>query len=546
MRIRWWQSIRWRLSISSLVVTLLATSLLLLVALLSLLYYYGGNQKDAIRDLALDRATHITQAYAALNPPRLIDRATAAVFPSQSSSDSLYLVVVQDRRGRVLYPAKIPTGTTIAHFLATMADPTVQNQQYDTLHVRADIVKGFHGVSTVDNIGKSFIVQPFAVQPIFSSPSPEKGRHVIGVVIVTPLSVANRTIPPFIQTVGGAVLLASPLVALIVALVALLFSRTITGPLARLTRATHVLASGDYDARVETNAKGELGELAHNFNNMASQLKLDVAELHKQELWRRELIMSITHDLATPLTAIAGLGESLVDGVNQDRDDYEATGRIIVRETLRLRRLVQDLHMMGKMEARALDPQLKPVRLAALVDEVLAVLAPEFEKGHVEPCNAVPYTLPTVQADPDMLTRVFSNLCDNALQHTPPKGTVTIEARQIHDMLAVAVTDTGPGIPSESLARVFERFFRADTSRQSTKGGSGLGLAIVKAIVEAHGGQVWAENAREGGARFIFTLPLQPSTGPAHSEDQTLPQFQRETQFPAGDIPLHAPSLPPS
>src|SRR5437868_14042003 len=107
---------------------------------------------------------------------------------------------------------------------------------------------------------------------------------------------------------------------------------------------------------------------------MAAKLANDMNELRRQELLRRELIMNITHDLATPLTAIAGLGESLVDGVNQDREDYEQTGRVIVRETLRLRRLVEDLHIMAKVEAGAMQAQRKPLRLAALVDEALAVL----------------------------------------------------------------------------------------------------------------------------------------------------------------------------
>jgi signal transduction histidine kinase len=195
--------------------------------------------------------------------------------------------------------------------------------------------------------------------------------------------------------------------------------------------------------------------------------------------------------------------------VNQGREDYEATGRVIVRETLRLRRLVKDLHMMAKVEAGALQPQRKAVRLAALVDEVLAVLAPEFERAEVEPQNVVPYNLPPIDADPDMLTRVLSNLCDNALRHTPRGGTVAVEAQSRDHELLVSVTDTGEGIPPEALPRVFERFFRADSSRQSATGGSGLGLAIVRAIIEAHGGTVWAENVPEAGARIAFTLPLQ-------------------------------------
>ena len=269
-----------------------------------------------------------------------------------------------------------------------------------------------------------------------------------------------------------------------------------------------MLASGDYSARVTTHSQSEVGELATTFNEMATRLEKDVDELRKQEFWRRELIMNITHDLATPLTAIAGLGESLVDGVNQDHEDFEATGRIIVRETLRLRRLVQDLHLMAKVEAGAMQPQPKVLRLAAVVDEALAVLAPEFERANVEPLNNVAFDLPPAWADPDMLMRVFSNLCDNALRHTPSGGTVVVEARQQGNMLEVAVTDSGKGIPPEALARVFDRFYRADTSRQVRTGGSGLGLTIVRAIVEAHGGTIRAENASQGGARFIFSLPI--------------------------------------
>jgi len=319
----------------------------------------------------------------------------------------------------------------------------------------------------------------------------------------------EKTLSPYVTTVVGAVLLSFFVVAAVTVCATIFFSRTITRPLAKLTKATRVMAAGDYNTQVKTGAHGELGELARTFNEMAAQLNRDVDELRQQELWRRELIMSITHDLATPLTAIAGLGESLVDGVNQGREDYEATGRIIVRETLRLRRLVKDLHMMAKVEAGALHPQKKKVRLATLVDEVLAVLVTEFERARVEPRNLIPYNLPVVEADPDMLTRVFSNLCGNALQHTPPDGTVTIEAVRWGNELSIAVTDTGQGIPIEALPRVFERFFRADTARQSSTGGSGLGLAIVRAMIEAHGGRVWAENVPGAGARFIFTLPLQ-------------------------------------
>ena len=107
-----------------------------------------------------------------------------------------------------------------------------------------------------------------------------------------------------------------------------------------------------------------------------------------------------------------------------------------------------------------------------------------------------------------MLMRVFSNLCDNALRHTPAGGTVTIDAIQRENQLVVSVTDSGEGMPTGALPRVFDRFYRVDFSRQAVTGGSGLGLAIVRAIVEAHGGTIWAEKAPNSGARLVFTLPL--------------------------------------
>jgi signal transduction histidine kinase len=324
--------------------------------------------------------------------------------------------------------------------------------------------------------------------------------------MVTPFS---TSVPAFVTTVGLAVLIATPIIALLVAAAASMYARTITRPLAKLTDASRVLASGNYDAQVSVTGPGELGELAHTFNDMAAQLKCDVDELRRQEIWRRELIMNVTHDLATPLTAIAGLGEALVDGINQSYDDYEATGRIIVRETLRLRRLVQDLHVMAKVEARALLPQYKSLRLAALVDETFAVLATEFESHQVEPINRVSYSFPVVQADADMLTRVFSNLFNNSLHYTPAGGQITVDAAREENMLVISITDTGSGIPEEALPRVFDRFYRADNARQSNSGGSGLGLAIVQAIIDVHGGTVWAENMPDAGARFSFTLPLQ-------------------------------------
>ena len=526
MRMRWWQSIRWRLALGSVLIVLLATTILAVSAIFAIAYYYNSDQTQNVRGSTYDEAQRIGQQYAAaqatvLPAKRLLTALSTTIKDNHQSvvnntflhirQGAEYQFLVLSVRGRLLYPApKSVSAVPILQSILTADAKYCSVPASDAQKICNAIVKArSYNQSTTDQIGQNpFIPRTFTVEPITAD-----GTHntsVVGVLIM--LTPDNTISTPFVQSVAQAVLLVSLAIALIAAIIAIVFSRTITRPLAKLTNASHVMASGDYNAQVTIKSHGEIGELAHSFNEMAAQLRRDVDELRQQELWRRELIMSITHDLATPLTAIAGLGESLVDGVTQSRDEYEATGRIIVRETLRLRRLVKDLHVMAKVEAGALQPQRKELRLAALVDEILAVLAPEFERAEVEPLNAIPYSL-LIAADADMLTRVFSNLCANAIRHTPAGGNVTIEAKSRGNMLLVSVSDTGEGIPPEALSLIFERFYRVDSARQSTTGGSGLGLAIVRAIIEAHGGTVHAENNPQGGARIVFTLPYVATGG---------------------------------
>src|SRR5713226_1536056 len=505
MRIPWWQSIRWRLSLGSMLVALLAVTLLAQAAVFSVTYYYSVEQRASLDSLAAESAQQIGANYPASKD---LSQAAALSFSAlartQPNQNQGYTAIVLNRFYDRVYPLPLagPQRALSGLPKATQA------------RVRLAAIKAQQGIATDDDLSGGLVaaLRPFVAQPIHEGG--QSSAPVIGVLIMIPRSALSNTTSPFLATTSQFVLIASLIVAVLAAVAAILFSRTITRPLAKMTNATRVLASRNYSARVQSGAQGELGELARTFNEMAARLEYDVNELHRQELWRRELIMNITHDLATPLAAIAGLGESLVDGVNQSREDYEATGRIIVRETLRLRRLVKDLHMMAKVEAnggKTLQPQWKAVRLAALVDEVLAVLATEFERANVEPLNTIAYNLPALVADPDMLLRVFSNLCDNALRHTPSGGTVIIAASQRDNQLVVSVTDSGEGIPTGALPRVFDRFYRADSARQAITGGSGLGLAIVRAIIEAHGGAIWAENVPDSGARLIFTLPLASS-----------------------------------
>jgi signal transduction histidine kinase len=524
MRVNWWQSIRWRLALGSMLVALLATVLLAGIILIIVNISYGGDQSQQLAALANSSAYRVGKNYAHSNNLSLAAQEGVPGLSSQTANGEQYLQLVYSvgPTVRLVYPRGNRGQAIPAALLLSVTDPSVRNG--DFAKINAAIGRARRGTATTDTIGAhspGASPRPFVVEPIYADA--QTSNPVIGILLVIPRSAVDNTTPPFLTTVRLAIFIVALIVAILAGLVAILFSRTITRPLAKLTGAARVLTAGNYSARVTTGARGELGELANSFNEMATRLEQDVDELRQQELRRRELIMNITHDLATPLTAIAGLGEALVDGINQNREDFEETGRVIVRETLRLRRLVKDLHMMAKAEAGAMQPQRRAVRLAPLVDEVFASLIPEFERIDVEPRNNLPFDLPTVWADPDMLARVFDNLCSNALRYTPAGGNVAVKAVQQGTMLRISVTDSGKGIPTEALPRIFDRFYRADPARQTTTGGSGLGLAIVRAIVEAHGGSVSAENIQGAGASINFTLPLASANWEQLASENTLP-----------------------
>ncbi len=523
MRVHWWQSIRWRLALGSMLVALLATALLAVILTITITYSYSNDQSQRLTMLANDTAARVGRNFVHTDNLFLAAQETVPGISTHNTTDEEFfqLVYNTDMPSKLIYP-RINGKTLPLQLFVTANDPALQRG--DFLKIQQAIRKAHTGITTTDVIGSHSpggSSRPFVVEPIFVGGY--TSNPVEGILLVIPRSSVDNTLPPFLTTVRQSILYVALIVAAVSMLVALFFSRTITRPLARLTVASRVLAAGNYSARAHIKAQGEIGELTHSFNEMATRLEQDVDELRQQELRRRELIMNVTHDLATPLTAIAGLGEALADGINQNPEDFAETGRVIMRETLRLHRLVKDLHMMAKAETGAMQPQRRAVRLAPLVDEVFAVLTPEFERVDVEPRNNLPFNLPAVWADPDMLSRVFDNLCSNALRYTPEGGSVTIEARQEQSMVRIAVTDSGKGIPTEALPRIFDRFYRADPARQTTTGGSGLGLAIVRAIVEAHGGSVMAENAPDSGARISFTLPLAATNWEQVASESTMP-----------------------
>ena len=279
----------------------------------------------------------------------------------------------------------------------------------------------------------------------------------------------------------------------------LYLSRSVIAPVHAMSLASQRIADGRYDERVQVRGEDELAQLAVRFNQMAG--KLD-----QVESMRRRLIGDVSHELRTPLTAIKGSMEGLMDGVLPATQE---TFQQIHTEADRLNRLVDDLQELSRVEARAYELEIRPLDVFSLVRTVTKRLASQAELKHILLDIELAPDLPRVLADEDRAVQVLTNLVGNALQYTPENGKVTIFAKRIDHEVQISVRDTGTGIPPEHLPHIFDRFYRVDKSRsRRAGGGSGIGLTIARALVEAHGGRIWAESAGEGlGSTFRFTLP---------------------------------------
>lgn len=276
-----------------------------------------------------------------------------------------------------------------------------------------------------------------------------------------------------------------------------LFARLITRPLREITTAAQKISEGDLDQRVPVRSRDELGLLASQFNKMSSDLS------RATEL-RRQMTADIAHDLRTPLTVISGYLEALRDRI------FEPTPYrfgAMHDEVQLLLHLVEDLHTLSLADAGELLLQRQSIAPQQLLERVAGTYKPAAEQRGIDLCAETEQAAPTISVDVEQMSRVLSNLVGNALRYTPPGGRISLRARTTTGRAELIVSDTGTGIAPEHLPSIFERFYRADKSREQSTGDSGLGLAIVKSIVEAHGGQVSVDSALGRGTTFTIALP---------------------------------------
>ena len=288
-------------------------------------------------------------------------------------------------------------------------------------------------------------------------------------------------------------------------IVGFLLARTLTRPLRALTVATEKMAGGDLNQRVEVTSNDEIGELGNSFNRMSQQVS-------RANQLRKQMTADIAHDLRTPLTVIAGYVESIRDG---DLSPSPERLEIIYTEIQRLQSLVEDLRLLALTDAGELRLNLQDLNVTDLLEGAATSFKLSAQQKGINLSVDVAEGLPAVRADEGRLNRVLGNLVGNALRHTGEGGRVVLRAdptpgpspKGEGGNILITVTDTGEGISTADLPHIFDRLYRADKSRTEADGASsGLGLAIAKALVEAHGGRIWAESKTGIGATIFLSL----------------------------------------
>ncbi len=331
-------------------------------------------------------------------------------------------------------------------------------------------------------------------------------HHVREALGIVPPDVMRHLDDAFRQALSLSLAIAIAAATATAAVVSWLVSTRVVRPVRGMASAARRISRGDYQARVTVTGDDELTTLGRAFNEMA-------ASLASTEERRRRLLSDVAHELRTPLATIDAYLEGLADGIVQPGPE---TWTLLRTEAGRLGRLTEDVSKVSRAEERQLDLRLRRVPAQALLAAAAQAAAAAYEAKDVRLVVESDGTAPDVEVDADRLAEVLANLLDNALRHTPTGGKVVLASRSDADDTLISVTDAGDGIAAEELERVFERFYRADTARSRDRGGSGIGLTIARALVEAHGGRLWAESDGPGqGARFLCRLPPARSRGPA-------------------------------
>lgn len=284
--------------------------------------------------------------------------------------------------------------------------------------------------------------------------------------------------------------------------------RTVSVPLAKLQVAARNIKEGNLDFEITADADDEFGELCQDFEEMRLRLKANAEEKVEYDKENKELISNISHDLKTPITAVKGYVEGIMDGVADTPEKMNKYIRTIYTKANEMDRLINELTFYSKIDTNRIPYTFNKINVSDYFEDCVDELSMELESRGVSLTyfnyleeDAV------VIADAEQIKRVINNIISNSLKYmNKPKGAINIRLRDVGDFIQIEIEDNGKGIAQKDLASIFDRFYRTDASRNSSMGGSGIGLSIVKKIMEDHGGQVWATSKEGTGTTMYLAL----------------------------------------
>lgn len=287
-------------------------------------------------------------------------------------------------------------------------------------------------------------------------------------------------------------------------------ARGVFNPVNDLKNGMQQIADGNFDYVLDSNMTGEIGELYHNYEDMRLRLKESAEESIQNEAKNRELITNISHDLKTPITAIKGYVEGIMDGVCCTPEKMDKYIKTIYNKANDMDRLINELTIYSRIDANRIPYTFLRLNVREFFDDCIEEVGLDLESKHIELNYSNMVAEDTrVIADPEQLKRVINNIISNSVKYMDKekeKAIINFSIVDEGDAIKVEIEDNGRGIAAKDLPNIFERFFRSDSSRNSAKGGSGIGLSIVKKIVEDHGGYIWATSKEGEGTCMHFVL----------------------------------------
>lgn len=406
------------------------------------------------------------------NPDELLNQTYLTNFNNRLKDQASYMIVRQ--------------GTDIV-FKGSDSDESVQNISWD-----------------VDNEGRIFLLDGNLYHMIQRNVTFTDGSSGSVSIVTDMNSVLTHTKRVIMQLIGVLVLV---FVASAIIVIYWVY-RSVIKPVNKLKQAAENIKEGNLNFSVEAQTDDELGELCVAFEEMRSKLKEQVDLSMQYEKDNKELISNISHDLKTPVTAIKGYIEGILDGVADTPEKQERYIRTIYSKTNDMQKMIEELFLYSKLDNNAIAYSFQKVNLNDYFEDCIEEISVDLESKHIGLgfFNYVDKNC-VIIADPEQLKRVIINIVSNSAKYIDnPHGLINIRLHDEPEFVQIEIEDNGKGIAPDELPHIFERLYRTDSSRNSAQGGSGLGLSIARKIVEEHGGRIWATSKVGIGTNICFVL----------------------------------------